>query len=101
LPFAELDETGKYIEVTTSYPDRYLIRMMPGTAWRSEDKHWRVPRSWAACVVLRQLFGQDLELGGQLVAWARDRCISMTTAEPVSQQAGHGSTWKRLKPGTS
>jgi SNF2 family DNA or RNA helicase len=47
--------------------------MMPGTAWRSEDKHWRVPRSWAACVVLRQLFGQDLELGGQLVAWARDR----------------------------
>jgi SNF2 family DNA or RNA helicase len=73
LPFAELDDTGKYVHVTTDYADRYLIRMMPGTAWRSDDKLWRVPVSWAACIVLRQLFGSELCVGEKLVAWARDR----------------------------
>jgi SNF2 family DNA or RNA helicase len=73
VPFAEIDETRKYIDVTTSYADRYLIRMLPGSTWVADRQVWHVRLSWAACIVLRGLFGEELRLGDNLIAWAKDR----------------------------
>lgn len=71
MPYAELDDTGKYIHITTTYADRYLIRQLPGAAWRPDDQVWRCRLSWAACLTLRGLFRDELHVGDLLASWAR------------------------------
>ena len=71
MPYAEIDEAGSKIEITTTYADRYLIKQLPGASYRGETQTWRVPLSWSACITLRGLFGWDLEVGPLLESWAR------------------------------
>jgi hypothetical protein len=68
LPLADLG--GKGIVVTTSYTDRDRMLLVPGSSFNGGDK-WKVPLSWASCVVLRGVFGADLKIGPGLVEWAR------------------------------
>lgn len=70
-------EGGDRITVTVDLRDRELIRMVPGTSWdrnRSQGNTsvWTVPLSWGPCVALRGVFGDRLEVGPQLAAWAND-----------------------------
>jgi SNF2 family DNA or RNA helicase len=66
LPHAEL--SGDHIEVITSYTDRDRMLLIPGSTYRGGN--WHLPLSWASCVVLRGVFGGELELGPSLIAWA-------------------------------
>lgn len=71
MPYAELleDDDGKIV-VTTTYADRYLIRQLPGANYHPLTQTWRVPLSWPACLTLRGLFGDDLDVGPLLASWA-------------------------------
>lgn len=68
MTLAELD--GDKIAVKTEYRDRDLIRAVPGARWVPDEYVWTVPLSWAACLTLRGLFRERLEIGSQLAAWA-------------------------------
>lgn len=92
MTLAELD--GDKILVHTEYRDRDLIRAVPGARYDPEIYKWRVPLSWAACLTLRGLFRERLEIGQQLAAWAwRHRSeivgpamelrVATETSEPV------------------
>jgi len=43
---------------------------LPGARYRRQDGVWVAPLSWATCVTLRGLFGNELELGEDLQRWA-------------------------------
>jgi SNF2 family DNA or RNA helicase len=54
--------------IDTQFADRYQIKQLPGS--RFKDGQWNAPLSWASCVILRELFGTDLEIDQQVYDWA-------------------------------
>lgn len=66
---AELTADGSRIVVECGYHERHLVEQLPGASY-SKDR-WTVPASWAACTMLRGIFGKSLELGPELSAWAK------------------------------
>jgi SNF2 family DNA or RNA helicase len=70
LPLADVtDPASNRIVIQTTYTDRDRMLLIPGSMYQN-DGSWKVPLSWASCVVLRQVFGADLQLGPGLVSWA-------------------------------
>lgn len=43
---------------------------LPGARYSRSDGGWLAPLSWATCIALRGIFGDALELGEELQAWA-------------------------------
>jgi hypothetical protein len=70
VPYAELDDDGKRIRVSTRYLDRDRMREIPGANWSTKDNIWKLPLGWSACVTLRGVFGNELEVGPKLTEWA-------------------------------
>jgi SNF2 family DNA or RNA helicase len=56
--------------IDTQFADRYQIKQLPGS--RFKDGQWNAPLSWASCVILRELFGDGLEIDEAIYDWARD-----------------------------
>jgi hypothetical protein len=52
--------------------DEVEARRLPNARWSSNDEVWVFPLSWASCVAARTTFGERLEIGPQLAAWARE-----------------------------
>jgi SNF2 family DNA or RNA helicase len=55
----------------TLWNDSYQIKMIPGKKWDRRAKRWTLPKSYAACIVLRELFGDRIVVEPELAAWAR------------------------------
>lgn len=53
-----------------TYKDR--CRQVAGARWDSKARVWRYPLSFAHCVMLRGVFGRELQIGPGLVEWARE-----------------------------
>src|SRR6185312_9033225 len=56
------------VDIATNFVDRFLIKELPGANWDGEV--WHAPCTWATCVILRGLFGDQLEIGPQLLEWS-------------------------------
>jgi SNF2 family DNA or RNA helicase len=55
----------------TLWNDSYQIKLIPGKKWDRKAKRWTLPKSYAACIVLRELFGDRIVVEPELAAWAR------------------------------
>jgi SNF2 family DNA or RNA helicase len=55
----------------TLWNDSYQIKMIPGKKWDRKAKRWTLPKSYAACIVLRELFGDRIVVEPELADWAR------------------------------
>jgi len=55
----------------TLWNDSYQIKMIPGKKWDRKAKRWTLPKSYAACIVLRELFGERIVVEPELATWAR------------------------------
>lgn len=60
---------GREIVLEVEYRDRDLVRAVPGSKWVA-DRKWRLPLNWVTCLQMRGIFGDRLELGDALKAWA-------------------------------
>jgi SNF2 family DNA or RNA helicase len=93
--YAELTEDDRIVLFTrnfsgdedeTLWNDSYQIKMIPGKKWDRKAKRWTLPKSYAACIVLRELFGDRLVVERDLAAWAvgertrRDRILALREA---------------------
>ena len=78
MPVANIENNE--ITVQTEYRDKNAIKSIPGAKW-SQTGHWRLPLAWASCVALRGVFGDRLEIGEELVAWAVNE--RQTRVEPA------------------
>lgn len=58
------------VKIETTYQDRHLMTELPGGRFNRQLGSWLAPLSWASCVTLRGLFGDRLEIGEDLQAWA-------------------------------
>lgn len=69
MPKVSLNDDQNKLIISTDFADRYQIKQLPGA--RFKDGEWRVPLSWAACVILRELFGHELLIADEVYDWAR------------------------------
>lgn len=92
---AELDESGEKIVLhDTLWRDKPLVTQIPGKAWDADTKRWTLPKSWAACIQSRAIFGDRLKVGKMLGGWSRlekmrrDAVLELRDArEPVATYA--------------
>jgi SNF2 family DNA or RNA helicase len=68
MPHAE--RVGDRIVMTTQWNDKELVKLIPGRSWDADSRQWTVPLSWAACLQLRGIFGDQLTIGDALRDWA-------------------------------
>lgn len=83
MPLADIitNSSGtSVITVATAYTDRDRMLMIPGSGYHKRDGTWHVPLSWASCVVLREVFGSELELGPSIITWAGKERIRISRA---------------------
>lgn len=69
MPTVEIHNSRIYI--WSELYDRERIKQVPGANWDSDVQQWHLPLSWASCVAMRGVFGQQLQIGPQLAEWAR------------------------------
>jgi hypothetical protein len=65
-----IEREGDNIWVTAPPYLKDQVRQIPGARHDSKRQAWKFPLSWAVCVIARGVFGQKLEVGPELVAWA-------------------------------
>jgi hypothetical protein len=68
------------------------VKQIPGSRHNSRRQLWELPLSWATCVIARGVFGAQLEVGSELVAWAREEkaridAVMVARAEAVNSDA--------------
>jgi len=93
--YAELTQDDRIVLFTrnfsgdkdeTLWNDSYQIKLIPGKKWDRKAKRWTLPKSYAACIVLRELFGDRIVVERELAAWARserarrDRVLALREA---------------------
>lgn len=74
---------GRIELFNTTSRERELVRMVPGTRWDAREKRWHAPLSWGSCVALRGVFGDQLEIGPDLQAWAMQE--RLTRVDPCNE----------------
>lgn len=76
----------------TLWNDSYQIKMIPGKKWERKAKRWTLPKSYAACIVLRELFGDRIVVEPELAAWAvaeRERRNEVLSLREALSLDGH------------
>jgi SNF2 family DNA or RNA helicase len=68
---ARVEIMGRRIEVETSPAFAGLDAEIPGAYWSQVKKRWSLPLAMAVCRNIREVFGEELEIGPRLAAWAR------------------------------
>lgn len=49
-----------------------MCKEVPGASWNKNQKRWSYPLTVASCRSLRRVFTDQLKIGGELSAWARE-----------------------------
>lgn len=60
------------INIYAEYREKELCNQVPGCKYDRDEQLWSVPLSWAACVQLRSVFLDELEIGPELGGWATE-----------------------------
>lgn len=104
MPYIELNNNR--IEIHRKLRESNAIKLIPGAKWDGDGGHecgycdaahngiWAMPLSWAACLQLRGMFGNDLQVGPALAEWGRSErdgrvnpCLELRTAEDADDLA--------------
>jgi SNF2 family DNA or RNA helicase len=73
--YAERDpDISNRIKLHAEFRYKELIKTLPGAKYPNPKfgDAWRVPLTWQSCLALRTTFGDQLQLGPELVAWATE-----------------------------
>lgn len=86
---AERDDDEIVVVAPLAYKDR--CREVAGA--RHVRGVWRYPLSWAHCIMLRGVFGDELAVGPELRAWAVTEKQRVARAMALREEGGeHGGT---------
>lgn len=68
---ATLNADGDKIVIETLFREKDLVKQIPGAGWSAKLSAWQAPLSWGSCVILRGIFGANLEIADDLAEWAQ------------------------------
>lgn len=71
MAFAELAtvKNEEVIRVETTWNEKELIKIVPGSRWVADERVWTLPIGWAQAVILRGVFGTQVTFGDRLTEW--------------------------------
>lgn len=65
-----VEREGDSVWLTAPAYNKELAKQVPGARHDAKRQQWKLPLSWATCVIARGVFGARLEIGPELVEWA-------------------------------
>ncbi len=65
-----IERDGDSIVLTAPLLTAAKAKQIPGARHDARARVWRYPLTWAVCKTARAVFGSELEIGPELVAWA-------------------------------
>lgn len=72
MPVADIDDASERITIRTQFHERHLVQQVPGARYDRATGCWSAPLSWATCIILRGLFGEQFQAGLLLAEWSWD-----------------------------
>lgn len=97
---AEIERNRIYLESAPSQKEQ--VQEIMGSRWDKGSRRWHIPLSWSACKQMRGVFGNELELGPQLLKWAQeevsDRIAPSLTIREALELPDNGVFDPRLYP---
>jgi SNF2 family DNA or RNA helicase len=60
----------KHLLVQTVWTEKEMVKEIPGARWDSKASLWTIPKTWAAVVQARGVFGETLTSGPLVTKWA-------------------------------
>lgn len=88
----QIEIKGRRIRLETTRPLRALSSYVPGASYStSGGPHWSLPLTMDTCILLREHFGDQLEVGPGLWMWAKmqraeeQRMLALRTGETVAE----------------
>ena len=104
--FAELDASDeRRIAVQTEYRHKELIKQLPGALYSARDQVWKLPLGWATCLSLRAQFGEELEVGPNLLEWSHkeynDRIAPCMALRQATEAPGAESLYGYQRAGVA
>jgi hypothetical protein len=97
---AQVEIVGNRIWLRTEYHIKRLAEFIPGSSFSDRDgAHWSIPLNMDACALLRERFGEDLEIGPKLWDWAKG--IRASEGRAADIRAGRvplQGAWRKAYP---
>ena len=66
----QAERVGENIVLTAPMILKDRLKEVPGARYIAKERVWKYPLSWAHCIMLRGVFGAELEVGPALTEWA-------------------------------
>lgn len=66
-----IERAGQRIFLASDSPTPGLKHSVPGAYWRESDRIWSLPLDLTTCHLLRERFGNRLQIGPALTSWAK------------------------------
>lgn len=88
ITYAEIDD-GKIVikPPRTTYEE---VRQIPGSNYLSKEDTFTLPLTWSSCIILRAIFGRDLDVGIGLATWAKsERAFRIDPAMALRDKPDH------------
>lgn len=79
-----VERSNNRILLGSDVPTPGLKYAIPGAYWRENSETWSLPLDLTTCYLLRDRFGNRLEIGPELTRWARAEKAKRATAENVA-----------------
>ncbi len=67
------EKVGNRIYIQSPFAAKDRIKAIPGARWAKGARSWTLPLDLEICRLLREAFGNDLEIGPDLWTWAADQ----------------------------
>lgn len=81
------ERTHDMIVLTAPMVLKDRAKEIPGARYDSKLRAWKYPLSWAHCVMLRGVFGDELEVGPELARWATEDLARRVTPALEAREA--------------
>lgn len=85
------------IYIKSDQRDKELCKQLSGSRWDKNKSMWHCPVSWAHCKTARAIFGDRLEIGPELLAWAKNEvetrvkpCLELRDLKDFTEMSLHG-----------
>lgn len=75
------------IRIDTVWTEKDLVKQIPGARYNAQAKIWTLPKTWAALVQARGVFGQTLTSGPLITEWSWNEF--KTRVEPAMDLRGN------------
>lgn len=98
MPHVTLSSVEGRLDVQTDWADKELIKECPGTYWDAHRRTWHSPKTVAAVIQLRNIFGARMTYSDDVEEWVKPEKERLDYARYLARLIDPGSAVERLFP---